>query len=303
MRSGTYAIVFILVLILAVPTNLVDANNEIEVARVPDTSAEISPNITITGYVADVSNNEWNQALPDVTVSLLDSSMIRVSSTVTDENGMFKFTYPEGRGAYLMFEHVGYTLRTLPSTLVDMSESGYPGVVRIVLDQDLLVNGTYVLSSTATGRSPVGMSITVWDIYGYVQGNLGEETVPLSGAKVILVSEEGGSREATTDDKGYFLFDGCLYGKYTINVSCRGFNTVGPIDIETSAVAEMFTLDIKDNSVLGDLDAAHTMEIAGALLAGTVCLMAAFLYRRSRDKDSDIEFINEADNEDDVKEP
>ncbi|MBQ7404993.1 MAG: hypothetical protein IJV90_01070, partial [Candidatus Methanomethylophilaceae archaeon] len=156
MRSGTYAIVFILVLILAVPTNLVDANNEIEVAKVPDTSAEISPNITITGYVADVSNNEWNRALPEVTVSLLDSSMIRVSSTVTDEDGMFKFTYPEGRGAYLMFEHVGYTLRTLPSTLVDMSESGYPGVVRIVLDQDLLVNGTYVLSSTATGRSPVG---------------------------------------------------------------------------------------------------------------------------------------------------
>ena len=87
MRSGTYAIVFILVLILAVPTNLVDANNEIEVARVPDTSAEISPNITITGYVADVSNNEWNQALPEVTVSLLDSSMIRVSSTVTEEQG------------------------------------------------------------------------------------------------------------------------------------------------------------------------------------------------------------------------
>ena len=101
-----------------------------------------------------MSNNEWNRALPDVTVSLLDSSMIRVSSTVTDENGMFKFTYPEGSGAYLMFEHVGYTLRTLPSTLVDMSESGYPGVVRIVLDQDLLVSGSLESNPWTTREVP-----------------------------------------------------------------------------------------------------------------------------------------------------
>ncbi len=280
MRIGLVAVAIVLVTAL-VPV--------LESEGMTEPASEVSGNTTIFGFVADVSTNlEKNIPFEDVVVTLYDSDRSPLGTCVTDTEGRFELTYPDGTGRYLTFEHERYTVQTLPSDMV-MVDGQF---VRFDVRDGMLVDGKYMLTSVASGYSPVGMRITMVEIAGYVYGKDGSSRIPLEDAQVSLVSSSGETAYAYTNDKGYFSAS-CYIGTYELTVSCKGFMQSSAVEVETGDNALEIVLERNDYSLLFGLDTPHAGELIGILVVLTVILVIGLIHTMGKRGRVEIEFIND----------
>ncbi|MDO5861846.1 MAG: carboxypeptidase regulatory-like domain-containing protein [Thermoplasmata archaeon] len=252
-----------------------------------DVSAE---SVTIYGYVSDISNEEGNTPIQGVEVTLLDSTYNVLATSSTDENGRFTFTYEDTDNAsFLEFSYSGYTIRTVPSTSMSLTDNNIVqfSIAQLTPDEE----GNYALSGNGYSAYAIGMAATTGVLYGYVQGTDGGDPFYVEGAVVTAVSDPGRSYSTTTNSDGYFEMT-VDYGTYTLTVSCSGFQTSESVTAYTGTPT-FVTLDENTSGFLWNLDTPHTMMLFGLILVGVVVLLTFILIRKSRMPDSEIVVVDD----------
>lgn len=263
--------------------------------------------ITIYGYVTDISNPERNTPLEGVTVYLYgEDTSDPLDWVTTDEDGRFEFTfmYAAGQTLHLWFEsEEGYMVRSLPDLDMELDAEGY---VEFRLRPDMLdENGAYAITGPADGEHAIVMAITTGSIYVYVYGTDGDERFAISGATVTLVSETEQITSYTENDDGYFTIS-CPIGTYIMTVSCNGFVTSDQI-VVTTGEGYTVTLEQRTSELFLGLDNAHAMMIIGIVMAALMILAAILIIRKSKRPDSGIVIDNDlpvpGDEEEDLRHP
>lgn len=133
-------------------------------------------------------------------------------------------------------------------------------------------------------------------------------TFELSGATVTIMSENGQSYSAQTNDSGYFIIE-CPYGSYILTVRCNGFQTSESIQVESGQNTPYTVVLVQNTSVVfANIDAAHATMIIAAAIFAAMLLVAVMIHLRTRKGDRDPIFINDLESlteqeEDDVKRP
>ena len=252
--------------------------------------------ITVYGYVTNLSDQEENTPLQDVTVTLYSGAGNRIVEVgdpcSTDETGRFSFTfdYTPGVPYYLTFEYPGYAVRSLP-TQMNLESDGY---ISFQLRTDMAdSNGDYALTDTADSMHAIVMAITTGYVYGTVQGMLDEEEFALGGATVTIVSENGQSYTAQTNDSGYFSIE-CPYGTYVMTVECGGFQTSEKMDVESGLNAPYrVTLQQNTSDVFLGMDSAHSLMLVAITILILLLLIVFGIRARSMRTGSESVLVND----------
>ena len=252
--------------------------------------------ITVYGYVTNLSDQEENTPLQDVTVTLYSGAGNRIVEVgdpcSTDETGRFSFTfdYTPGVPYYLTFEYPGYAVRSLP-TQMNLESDGY---ISFQLRTDMAdSNGDYALTDTADSMHAIVMAITTGYVYGTVQGVLDEEEFALGGATVTIVSENGQSYTAQTNDSGYFSIE-CPYGTYVMTVECGGFQTSEKMDVESGLNAPYrVTLQQNTSDVFLGMDSAHSLMLVAITILILLLLIVFGIRARSMRTGSESVLVND----------
>lgn len=226
----------------------------------------------------------------------------------TDANGRFEFTFmhAEGDTYYMTFEYPGYTVRSLPDSM-DMDSEGFVSFdpAETAVDSE----GDYALSGESGGLHAIVMAVTTGSVYGTVQGESGGETFALSGATVTIVSEDGMSYSASTGANGYFSID-CPSGRYTMTVSCTGFQSSEAIAVE-SGHGSAYSVTLVQNTsefVLG-LDITHSIMVIGLVMLALIIVGVTAMHVRGRGRGdepilmNDLEDLTQQQDEDEVRRP
>ena len=252
--------------------------------------------ITVYGYVTNLSDQEENTPLQDVTVTLYSGAGNRIVEVgdpcSTDETGRFSFTfdYTPGVPYYLTFEYPGYAVRSLP-TQMNLESDGY---ISFQLRTDMAdSNGDYALTDTADSMHAIVMAITTGYVYGTVQGVLDEEEFALGGATVTIVSENGQSYSAQTNGSGYFSIE-CPYGTYVMTVECGGFQTSEKMDVESGLNAPYrVTLQQNTSDVFLGMDSAHSLMLVAITILILLLLIVFGIRARSMRTGSESVLVND----------
>ena len=274
----------------------------------------VTSEVTAYGFIANLSDQEENTPLQGVQVTLYDSdkSVVQVTSGTnpvkTDANGRFEFTFmhTEGDTYYMTFEYPGYTVRSLPDSM-DMDSEGFVSFdpAETAVDSE----GDYALSGESGGLHAIVMAVTTGSVYGTVQGESGGETFALSGATVTIVSEDGMSYSASTGANGYFSID-CPSGRYTMTVSCTGFQSSEAIAVE-SGHGSAYSVTLVQNTsefVLG-LDITHSIMVIGLVMLALIIVGVTAMHVRGRGRGdepilmNDLEDLTQQQDEDEVRRP
>ena len=198
----------------------------------------------------------------------------------TDSAGRFEFTFlhADGDTYYLTFEYPGYMVRSLPDSM-DMDDDGFVSFdpAQSAVDDE----GRYAMSGEAGGLHAIVMAVT---------------TGSLSGATITVVSEDGVSQTTKSGSNGYFVFEDCPFGTYTLTVSCRGFQSSEPITVESgSGTAYGVTLVQNNPSFLFGMDIAHSMMIVGLVMLALILVIVTWAHARSKGGDSEPILMNDLD--------
>jgi len=255
--------------------------------------------VTVYGYVGDVSNEMGNIPLDGVLVRVVnhDGDILAESITGTDEPGKFILTYGSGDNpSAMMFTKEGYTVRTWPEGVFEKVETDlftydYSGITP---DED----GSYRLTSDVSGGSFMGMGLTEGHIFGNVYS---EDGRGLSGAKVSITSSDGQMFSTTAGSNGHFDIQ-AYFGTYTMEVTCKGFQDSGKIEVSTQSPSVVVTLKEKDHTLFFGLDLPHTLEVIGIVIAILVLLVVAVSHARSKRGKSWITIVNDLDQQDEEDE-
>ncbi len=252
-----------------------------------DDPADPSPpeEITIYGYVSNVSDNMNNVPLPGVIVNLLDEDQLPLEGyeVITGEDGRFEFTYTEGLGVYLKFEYPGYKIKTVPTSLTDIGNN----VLRMNLTDYLKdEEGRYRLSGEGDSSSPIAMSKTTIPLTGTVYGVNDDKETPLTGATVTATSKFTGASYATqTGTDGTFILN-LPYDDYTIVATCNGFYDSAEIVIDVSESLPI-TIELEQknfgNGFIGNLDLNHSIMILGVILITIAILIGLAMAVKVKD--------------------
>ena len=270
--------------------------------------------VTAYGYIANLSNQAENTPLENVTVTLYDSDknvledVSGPNPVSTDETGRFEFTFmcTDGEAYFLTFDYPGYMVRSLPDSM-DMDDDGFVSFdpAQSAVDDE----GRYAMSGEAGGLHAIVMAVTTGIIYGTVQGFSDGETFSLSGATITVVSEDGVSQTTKSGSNGYFVFEDCPFGTYTLTVSCRGFQNSEPITVESgSGTAYGVTLIQNNPSFLFGMDIAHSMMVVGLVMLALILVIVTWAHARSKGGDSEPILMNDLDDlvqqdEDEIRRP
>ena len=296
--GGRLAVLLTLALMLAVPFAAATAS----AAPGGDTPVEPAEReVTAYGYIANLSDQEENTPLQDVQVTLYDSDKNIVEPSAgtnpvkTDSAGRFEFTFlhADGDTYYLTFEYPGYMVRSLPDSM-DMDDDGFVSFdpAQSAVDDE----GRYAMSGEAGGLHAIVMAVTTGIIYGTIQGFSDGETFSLSGATITVVSEDGVSQTTKSGSNGYFVFEDCPFGTYTLTVSCRGFQSSEPITVESgSGTAYGVTLVQNNPSFLFGMDIAHSMMVVGLVMLALILVIVTWAHARSKGGDSEPILMNDLD--------
>lgn len=267
--------------------------------------------VTMYGYVTNLSDQEENSPLAGVNVTLHVSpgGLTPDIETTTDSEGRFEFEfdYDPENSYYLQFNYPGYTVRSLPDTNLELTDDGS---VRFTLQDYMRPDpegnpDVYALTGDAYGPHAISMVVTTGMIYGTVYGDNGEKEFPLPGATVTVVSSEGMSFSATTDESGYYSIE-CPSGTYTLTAWCNGFSGSDEIQAESG----VYTVILQQNSpskFLG-LDIAHATLVLGILVLALFILATVALHHRVSKMDSEPILLNdlaelERSEDDEIKHP
>lgn len=265
---------------------------------------------TVYGYVTNLSDQEENTPLESVVVTLYSGSgsdRVMIDSCSTDGTGRFEFTfqYSSDQSYFLKFDYPGYTVRALPDSMNMDGEN----MVSFEMSSDMIdAEGKYALTETADSLHAIVMVITTGSVYGVVFGDHDGTTFELSGATVTIMSENGQSYSAQTNDSGYFIIE-CPYGSYILTVRCNGFQTSESIQVESGQNTPYTVVLVQNTSVVfANIDAAHATMIIAAAIFAAMLLVAVMIHLRTRKGDRDPIFINDLESlteqeEDDVKRP
>lgn len=275
--------------------------------------AEVSGQITVYGYVTNLSDQEENTPLEDVNVTLYSGNTgtpvetLSPNHTSTDGTGRFEFTfeYDPATDYYLSFDYPGYTVRSLPDLDMQMDDAGN---VHFDVRPDMAdAQGDYALTGTADGPHAIVMVITTGTIYGTVLGTSDGDSFGLGGATVTIVSENGQSYTTSTNSNGYFQIE-CPYGTYTMTVQCNGFQDSGSTTV-VSGENTPYMVELVQNTseVFMGLDIAHAVMLFGLILLVVIVAATAGIYHLSKRRDSemilnDLEELGKQD-DDDVRRP
>lgn len=252
---------------------------------------------TIYGFISNISDEDRNVPLEGATVSLLDGTSAVIETLTTGADGRFEFTYDttENDATYLQFEMQGYTTRSLPDTMVPVSETESNKVTfsldEVTPDED----GKYRLSGDGYSVKAIGMAITNGTLFGIVKGTNGDKTFSIEGAIVRAVSSNGMQYTATTDPNGYFEMT-VPYGSYQVSSACNGFKTTEAATVSTSDSASIDIVMVENEfgiGFLGGLDVPHALMLIGLVFISLMILLMIVLIRKSREKDSEIVVIND----------
>lgn len=278
--------------------------------------------LTAYGYVTNLSDQEENTPLRDVSVGLFTvSNGVKVpvetvekegvtgsNPTRTDADGRFEFTFEYFFDStyYLSFDYPGYTVRSLPDLSMEMDEDGF---VQFEIRPDMVdADGNYALTGTADGLHAIVMVITTGSVYGTVSGVSGDdEPFALEGATVTIVSENGQSYSTVTNGQGYFQIE-CPFGTYTMTVTCNGFGDSEPIEVESGNPGSFsITLEQNTSQALFGLDVAHSVMLIGIVMVVLLVVLTAAIYLRQK-KSSETILMNDLDTigkeeEDEVRRP
>lgn len=255
--------------------------------------------VTLYGYVGDVSNETGNVPLDGVVVRVVDARGGTIAESVTgmDEAGEFVLAYTDDQVPVGMtFTKEGYTVRTWPESVfmkLDTDVFAYD-YSEIIPDED----GRYRLTSDVSGGSFIGMGLTEGHIFGNVYSDSGKG---LSGAKVSITSSDGQIFTTTAGSNGYFDIQ-AYYGTYTLEVTCKGFQDSGKMEVSTFDPSIVVTLKEKDHTLFFGLDVPHTLEVIGVIIAILVLLVVAISRARSRKGRSWITIVNDLDQQDEEDE-
>ena len=267
--------------------------------------------ITVYGYVTNLSDQEENTPLQNVTVTLYSGAGNRIVEVgdpcSTDETGRFSFTfdYTPGVPYYLTFEYPGYAVRSLPDLNMSMESDGY---ISFQLRTDMAdSDGDYALTDTANSMHAIVMAITTGYVYGTVQGVLDEEEFALGGATVTIVSENGQSYSAQTNGSGYFSIE-CPYGTYVMTVECSGFQTSEKMDVESGLNAPYrVTLQQNTSDVFMGMDSAHSLMLVAITILVLLLLIVFGIRARSMRTGSESVLVNDLEDlgkdEDEIRRP
>ena len=270
------------------------------VLMVPQADAEgEAESVTLYGYVGDVSNEMGNIPLDGVVVRIVDSrgSTIAESATGTEAAGKFVLTYSaDSDPAGMTFTKEGYTVRTWPESVFSKMDSGVFAFDYswIIPDED----GRYRLTSDVSGGSFIGMGLTEGHIFGNVYSESGKG---LSGARVSVTSSDGQVFSTTAGNNGYFDIQ-AYYGTYTMEVTCKGFQDSGKIEVSTLSPSIIVTLTEKDHTLFFGLDVPHTLEVIGLIITILVLLIAGAAIARSRRGKPWLTIVNDLDQQDEEDE-
>lgn len=279
--SGNGKAIVILMTALAVLIAPLIANDVLASSQEP--GEPISGEVTVYGYVTNLSDQEENTPLENVLVTLYSGADVRIEAgdpCRTDENGRFEFTftYTAGNSYFLKFEYSGYTVRSLPDLSMSMDSEGY---VSFELRSDMLdLNGDYALTDTADSPHAIVMVITTGNVYGTVHGTLDGDEFALGGATVTIVSENGQSYTTQTNNSGYFSIE-CPYGTYTMTVECGGFQTSEKMTVENNTA---YTVVLQQNTsdVFMGMDSAHSLMLVAITILILILLIVAAAHSRSK---------------------
>lgn len=265
---------------------------------------------TIYGFISNISDQEKNVPLQGVSVSLLDSGKSPVidpstgaaMTCVTDENGMFRFTYPSSSGATcLHFDYPGYTVRAagdLRQTSDDNNTLSF-SLTNLVPDAEGDHAGEYRLTGDGDSTSAVGMAITKGALFGTVRIEGSGEAVV--GATVYATSSNGRVFSTTTREDGSFDMT-VPYGSYSVTVSCSGFQSSDPIEVSTGDQSSL-DVELVENEfgidIFGGIDMPHAMMIFGLILIGLVLLFSLGIIHKSREGESSIVIVDDLDLDED----
>jgi hypothetical protein len=156
----------------------------------------------ITGTVVDEDNN----LLKDATVELYDSTDTKIETVESDAKGEFTFS---GLAAV-----TGYYVVVIMKGYNDKSEEN----IAVVAGQ-----------TTDLGKIELKTNA---EIKGRV---LRPDNTPFVGVKVQLLDKNGNVRDTvTTDDDGWYKFEGLEYGEFSVKILAQGYNTetIGPLTID-----------------------------------------------------------------------
>ena len=268
----------------------------LDAAPSPGSDEPAAGEITVYGYVTNLSDQEENTPLQNVTVTLYSGAGNRIVEVgdpcSTDETGRFSFTfdYTPGVPYYLTFEYPGYAVRSLP-TQMNLESDGY---ISFQLRTDMAdSNGDYALTDTADSMHAIVMAITTGYVYGTVQGVLDEEEFALGGATVTIVSENGQSYSAQTNGSGYFSIE-CPYGTYVMTVECGGFQTSEKMDVESGLNAPYrVTLQQNTSDVFLGMDSAHSLMLVAITILILLLLIVFGIRARSMRTGSESVLVND----------
>ena len=304
--SGSYRALF-LIAVAAIVALALSADQV-----VADNTDPIVEERTFYGYVTNLSDQEENTPLEDVTVTLFedDGTGKKTVSTGTnpcrtDSSGMFEFTftYDSTHEYYLTFNYPGYTVRALPDSM-NMDSDGY---VHFELTADMLgEDGRYGLTETADSLHAIVMVITTGSVYGVVRGDNDGNVFELGRATVTIVSENGQSFSTQTDSSGYFIIE-CPYGTYDLFVRCNGFQDSEPISVESGQnTAYTIVLTQNTSNIFGSVDSAHATMIVALLIFALLILTVIGVQMRVRRGGKDEVFVNDLEDltdDEDVRHP
>lgn len=273
----------------------------------PTNSEDTTPTsevLTAYGYVTNLSDQEENTPLSDVSVGLYTiSNGVKVpvettgdgsNPTRTDSSGRFEFTFEYFLGStyFLSFDYPGYTVRSLPDLDMEMDKDGF---VQFVIRPNMVdENGDYALTGTADGLHAIVMVITTGSVYGTINGMSDNKEFTLGGATVSIVSENGQSYSTVTNDQGYFQIE-CPFGAYTMTVTCNGFGDSEPVSVESGAnVPYTVTLIQNTSQALFGLDVAHSVMLIGIVMLVLIVVVTVAIYMRQK-KSSEPILMNDLD--------
>ena len=289
------------------------------VAVSPDADASPAQPVgtyTVYGYIGSLAD-ENNEALGDVEVHLLDSTMRQIGPTniVTDSEGMFQFTYDLTEVSYLRFELGSYTVRTVPegmslvanqTNIVAFDQQTVLGDIRDILAADPNATSFPITGDISSGNF-IGMMLTTGQISGFVYGTHNGSDIALEGAEIMIVS--GNYRDiATTDRNGLFVFNNCPYGEYTLTVTCSGFQDSEGRTVYMGDQVDI-TLTENSSSLLFGLTTPYAMELIGLVVVALVVVFSGIAYFWSKKRsDPESVFVNDLESitdeeEEDVRRP
>lgn len=255
---------------------------------------------TAYGYTSDISNESGNTALAGVDVVLYTADRTAVSSMSTGADGRFEFQCTVGTGYLLTFTLEGYSVRSTGSHLA-MDSDGY---CAFTLEEAMKDDeGNYALTGTAESTSSVGMGLTTGTIWGTVTStDDNDRPFNVRGAKATATSADGRTYSSTTDGDGYFEMT-VASGRYTVKVTCSGFDDSGTVTVDTASSTSGLAIELTEKrmslGIFGNLDAPHSLLVIGMIILAAVMLLSFVAYKRSQRPDSDISIVEDLNDEED----